>query len=165
MAARTKVKAETAADEQAVIDRAVATSQMVQPYRPPAIVPDPDGFYHDAQWIRVEAEWPGLIPREGFSPLWAEIDAGLTFADATAIPNPFETPFADLYPHVCPRVRAWNARKRDPETGEMSPVAPPMEIGAAAFIDIKPLIMIWLAHTLKTVHLGGGPNRKPETNG
>lgn len=164
MAARTKVKAETGSDEQAIVDRAVAAAQVVQPYQPPAIVPDPDGFYHGAEWIRVEPDWPGLQPRDGAGRLWIELDAGLTFAEASAIPAPFDTPFGQLYPHICHRVRAWNYRKPDPETGQMVPIPPPIEIGPAAFADVKPLTIVWLAYTLKTVHLNGGPNRKNETS-
>lgn len=130
----------------------------------PAIVPDEDGYYHAADWIRVECDWPGLAPRDGFKPLWAEIDANLTFDDAEAIPDIFNTPFGQLYRHVCPRVRAWNARGIDQETGRLRLVPPPAEIGADAFRAVKPTIMLWLAYTLKTIHLGGGPNRPKETS-
>jgi hypothetical protein len=129
------------------------------PYALPAIEPDDDGYYHDAHWLTVACDWDSLKPRAGFKPLAAEIDVSLTFAEAMAIPDPFHTPFSELAPHVCPRVRAWNARMRDPETGKAVPAPPPAEAGVAAFRDVKPGIMAWLAFTLKTVHLGGGPNR------
>jgi hypothetical protein len=132
-------------------------------WTPPAIVPDDDGYYHDAQWVRIECDWETLKPREGFKPLWAEFDTSLTFAEAQAIPTPFGTPFRDLGPHVCHRVRAWNARMLDPETGKVAPAPPPAEAGLAAFDHVKPDLMIWITFVLKTLHLGGGPNRKNET--
>ena len=156
-------KATTVEQDEAVAE-GLAVAATLAPYRPPAITPDPDGFYHDAQWIRVEPDWPGLQPRAEFGQLWVEIDAGLTFHEAMSIPEPFTTPWGELYPHVCHRVRAWNYRKRDPETGEMVPVPPPIEAGPDAFLDVKPLLLVWLAYTLKTVHLGGGPNRGKETS-
>jgi len=130
----------------------------------PAVAPDDDGFYQGADWIRIECDWPGLTPRDGAKPLWVEIDASLTFEEAEAIPNPFEAPFGHLYPHVCPRVRAWNYRRIDRETGTMVPVSPPAEAGPDAFRYVRPRTLVWLAYTLKTLHLGGGPNRGKETS-
>lgn len=130
-----------------------------------AVVPDDDGFYHAANWIRVTCEgWAGLEPRPGFSPLWAEIDASLTIRESSLIPNPFEATIADLAPHVAPRVRAWNAKWLNPETGKAEPVPAPAEIGAEAFVMVQTTILAWLAFTLKTLHLGGGPNRGKETS-
>lgn len=130
-----------------------------------AVVPDDDGFYHDAEWIKVTCEgWAGLEPRPGFSPLWAELDASLTIREASLIPNPFEATVAELVPHVAPRVRAWNVKWRNPETGQVEPVPPPAEIGGDAFLMAKTTILAWLAFTLKTLHLGGGPNRGKETS-
>lgn len=153
----------TKAEEDEIIAEAITTNPViVDPF--PAIVPDLDGFYHNSDWIRIECDWPGLIPREGFKPLWAEIDTNLTFDDAEAIPDVFNTNFGQLYRYVCPRVRAWNARGIDRKTGELKPVPPPAEIGPDAFRAVKPLILVWLAYTLKTIHLGGGPNRPKETS-
>lgn len=129
----------------------------------PAVIPDPDGFYHSAQYIRIECDWPGLAPLEGCAPLWAELNATLTFADSEQIPDPWQTTFGELYRYVCPHVRAWNARGIDRESGELRPVPPPAEIGPDAFRVVRPLILVWLAFTLKTLHLGGGPNRGKET--
>lgn len=152
----------TKKEEDAIIAEAIASHPViVEPF--PAIVPDEDGFYHNADWIRIECDWPGLAPREGFKPLWAEIDSNLTFDDAEAIPDVFNTNFGQLYRYVCPRVRAWNALGIDQATGELKPVPPPAEIGADAFRAVKPLILVWLAYTLKTIHLSGGPARPKET--
>lgn len=129
----------------------------------PAVVPDADGYYHAARWIRVVCEWEGLAPREGTEPLWAEIDASLTFNEAMRIPNPFETPYVELAAHVAPRVRAWNARMVDPATGELVPAPTPSETGMQAFYDVNIHILVWLAFTLRTLHIAGGPNRGKET--
>src|SRR4030095_4095321 len=74
MPASTKKEEDTIIADELVIERA------------PAITPDPTGFYADADWIRVECDWPKLQPRDGFGKLWAEIDASLTFHEALAIP-------------------------------------------------------------------------------
>jgi hypothetical protein len=139
--------------------------ELPTPYVPalPAVRPDEDGYYHDANWVVLECDWPGLKPREGFKPLWAEFDTSLTFAEAMAIPDPFNTPFGELYPHIVPRIRAWNCIRRNAETGETEPVPPPSEIGIEAFQFVRPMMMAWLGFTLKTLHLGGGPNRGKET--
>jgi hypothetical protein len=129
----------------------------------PAVTPDADGYYHAARWIKVVCDWDGLAPREGAEPLWAEIDASLTFNEARRIPNPFETPYAELAKHVGPRVRAWNARMVDAETGNLVPAPPPSEKGMDAFWDVNVYILVWLAFTLRTLHLQGGPNRKNAT--
>jgi len=166
MVAKTKTLETTEApvidDEQAVVDKAVSRFTFADDF--PAVVPDPDGFYHDASWIKIECDWDGLKPKPGCAPLWAEIDAGLTFDDAEAIPNIFETPYGQLYRYVCPRVRAWNAKARDLNTGHLMDVPPPAEIGPDAFRAIHPRILLWIAYTLKTIHLGGGPNRPKETS-
>lgn len=141
---------------------APASISAVVEWQKPAVKPDATGFYHDAAWMEIEADWPGLLPREGFAPLTAEIDASLTFDDCEAIPNPWDVPFGELYQHVCPYVRSWNAMGKNKETGEFGPVPPPAEIGPDAFRAVKPLILVWLAYTLKTLHIGGGPNRKKE---
>lgn len=130
----------------------------------PAVIPDGDGYYHNARWIRVVCEWPDLAPRPPAKPLWAEIDASLTFNEALRIPNPFEAPYGELIEHVEPRVRAWNARMVDPETGDLVPAPPPSEKGVAAFGDVDLRILVWLAFTLKTLHLAGGPNRGKGTS-
>ena len=129
----------------------------------PAIVPDADGFYHDADWLRIECDWPGLKPRDGFAPLWAEIDASLTFREALAIPLDAGTPMKDIYPHILHRVRAWNVREYNASTGQMEPVPPPSEIGMEALMRVRPLVVEWLALSIKLTSLNGGPNRKNET--
>lgn len=154
-----------ATKEAPVEEVAVAPVVELANWMPPAIVPDEDGYYHDAQWLKVECDWDSLKPRPGFKPLWAEFDASLTFGEAQAIPLPFGTPFVDLAPHVCSRVRAWNARQLDPATGQVSPAPPPCEAGLRAFDFINPNIMAWIAFTLKTLHMRGGPNRPLETSG
>lgn len=128
--------------------------------RLPAITPDPDGFYADADWIRVECDWPALQPREGFSKIWAEIDTSLTFQEAIAIPLEPGRSRLDLFAHLVHRVRAWNVREFDPVTNTFVPVPPPTEIGKAAFLRIKPVIVEWLAFTIREYTLNGGPNRK-----
>lgn len=128
----------------------------------PAPEPDEDGYYPDADWVRIECDWDSLKPREGFKPLWAEFDVSLSFEEALRIPNPFATPIGELYPHVCPRVRAWNVKRRNPETGKLEPVPSPMEAGPDAFRGVKPAIVAWLASTLMTVHLRGGVSEKKE---
>ena len=128
-----------------------------------AITPDADGYYGDADWIRVTCDWPQLQPRDGFQPLWAEIDASLTFREALAIPLETGTPMKDIYPHILHRVRAWNAREYNAVTGEMEPVPPPSEIGMDALMRVRPIVAEWLALTIKTTSLHGGPNRKNET--
>lgn len=154
MAAKTK-------ETDAIVDEEPQTVP-VEPtkvYTFPAVIPDADGYYHDARWLKVTCDWGVLKPREGAAPLWAEIDAALTFNEARAIPDPFNTPYVDLAEHVAPRVRAWNAKRVDPATGELVDAAPPSELGMQAFYDVNVYILAWLAYTLKTIHLGGGPNR------
>lgn len=132
-----------------------------------AAIPGEDGWYGAADWIRVECDgaspWERLAPREGFAPLWAEIDAGMTFQEAFAIPLEPGTPIARLYPHIAPRIRAWNVREWDPATGQTVPVPPPNEIGIAAFVRCRPLVVEWLAWIVRETALRGGPNRKNET--
>lgn len=130
--------------------------------RAPAITPDPTGFYSDADWIRVECDWPKLQPRDGFGKLWAEIDASLTFHEALAIPLEAGVPMMDLFNQIVNRVRAWNMREFDAITNTMVPVPPPSEIGKAALMRVKPIVIEWLAFEIRQTSLFGGPNRKNE---
>ena len=159
----TKAATRTKAEEDEIVAEAIASNPIIHDNFP-AVVPDPDGFYHSAQYLRMECDWPGLAPMEGCAPLWAEINATLTFDQCEAIPDPWNTNFGDLYRHICPHVRAWNARGIDQETGELRPIPPPAEIGADAFRAVRPAVLVWLGVTLKWMHLAGGPNRPKETS-
>jgi hypothetical protein len=132
-----------------------------------AAIPGADGWYGNADWIRVECDgespWEMLKPREGFPPLWAEIDATLTFGEALAIPIQSGIPLIKLFAHIAPRVRAWNVMEFDAETGTMVDVPPPAEIGTAALMRCRPAVAEWLAWTLRQTTLSGGPNRKNAT--
>lgn len=130
----------------------------------PVIVPDDDGYYQDADWIRIECDWESLKPRAGFKPMWAEIDASLTFHEALAIPLVAGTPMRAIYPHIVNRVRSWNIRAFNPESGKMEPVPPPCEIGVEALFRVRPAVVEWLGSIIKLTSLQGGPNRKNETS-
>lgn len=131
-----------------------------------AVIPTPDGWYHDADWIRVECDgaepWGRLKPRDGAEPLWAEIDATLTIKEALSIPLGKGKPLMGVIPHLVTRVRAWNVREFDAEAGAYVPVPPPSEIGADAFTRCRPQVIEWLAFTLQDMSLNGGPNRGNE---
>ncbi len=158
MAKTTAVK-EPIVDE---LDQALEQAETLLSKKKPAIKPDGVGFYYDADWIRIECDWPMLQPREGFEKLWAEIDASLTFQEALAIPIEAGVPMKDLFDQIVHRVRAWNAEIYDPQAQAMVPVPPPSEIGFAALMQVRPVVVEWLAYVIRNTSLYGGPNRKNE---
>lgn len=127
-----------------------------------AVVPSPDGWYSDADWITIECDWPSLKPREGAAPLTATIDATLTIKEASAIPLGIR-PLGEVIPHITARVRSWNVMEFDAVTGTMVPVPPPAEIGVDAFTRCRPDVISWLASAIQNYSLFGGPNRKNGT--
>lgn len=156
----TKVKEPT--DEIAVDPVAAPVIPTVPEMPTIAAIPGDDGWYGDADWIRVSCEWPALKPRDGFEPIWAEFDATLSFREATSIPTEAGVPLIKLFAHIAPRIRAWNVREFDADSGQMVPVPPPMEIGTEALMRCRGLVVEWLAYTLRSISLFGGPNRKNE---
>lgn len=129
----------------------------------PAAIPSVDGWYGDAEWIRVECDWDVLRPRAGAQPLWAELDATLTIREAMSIPLGIGLPLSAVLPHIVHRVRAWNVHEYDPATGTMVPVPPPAEGGIDSFTRCRPVVVEWLTVQLQQLSLGGGPNRKNGT--
>lgn len=145
------------------------TDEQAAPPEPvmPAAIPSVDGWYSDADWIRVECDgetpWERLRPRDGAQPLWIELDATLTIREVMSIPLAKGKPLAGVIPHLVNRVRAWNVHEFDPETGQFVPVPPPSEIGADAFARCRPAVIEWIATMLQTMSLGGGPKGESAT--
>lgn len=90
---------------------------------------------------------------EGAEPFRATIVTSLTFAEIAAIPLNSETTWPELFQAIAPYVTEWNAMGRNLETGEYEPLPPPAEAGPDVLRGVSTETSIFLATSLKTVHL------------
>jgi hypothetical protein len=135
----------TATEPQEAIQPATTAPQSIQGWAP------------KGRWRRATCNglgsWDELAPVDGAEPLWAEVNASLTFDEIDEIPGGGST-YAELMKHVAPNVRAWNVTARNRETGEWEPVPPPLEGGEASLRKAPRLVVDWLAACIKFGHIG-----------
>jgi hypothetical protein len=116
-------------------------------------------------------DFPGLEPDEGCEPLRATVRTNLTFDELDAIPvavfvedgTVMYRSTAEMRAAIAPYVLAWNIDADDVETGETVPVIPPAEAGPDVLRTVDPLITVWLASRLKTIHIPSKEDRGKDT--
>lgn len=97
-------------------------------------------------------------PINGAMP-WADVIEDLTWGEIKALREraPMDSASFDVAGTAIARyVVGWNIEGRSAESGELEPVAPPAEAGAAAFDCVEPWVISWLFITMHQIHLLGG---------
>lgn len=115
-------------------------------------------------------DFPGLEPDEGCEPLRATVRTNLTFDELEAIPAAvfvddgavMYRSTAEVRAAIAPYVLAWNAEAENAD-GETVPVLPPADAGPDVFKAVDPLVTVWLAVRLRTIHLPDPDAAKKDT--
>lgn len=109
------------------------------------------GFYSKPRTRRVECTW--LEPAEGSEPLWAEVRSDIPIGVTDEIPFGRDHTHKEGWEAVAPWVTAWNVLGWDTASRTMQPVPAPAVGGPDVFKYVDPIIVEWLAFTLRTTYL------------
>ncbi len=129
------------------------------------------GYRTKPRTREIVCEFPGLESAEGCEPLRATVRTNLTFDELDAIPvavfvedgTVMYRCTAEMREAIAPYVLAWNVEAEDSESGAFVPVIPPAEAGPDVFRGVDPLITVWLATRLKTIHIPSKEDAKKDT--
>jgi hypothetical protein len=115
------------------------------------IAPVVTGFYSKPRTRRVSCDW--LEPADGAERLWADVRSDIPIGVTDEIPFGVQHTHREGWEAVAPWVTDWNALAWDTASRSMQPVPAPAVGGPEVFKYLDPIIVEWLAFTLRTTYL------------
>lgn len=114
----------------------------------PVAVP---GFYSRPRTRRVVCDW--IEPADGAERLWADVRSDIPLGVTDEIPFGQQHTHKEGWEAVAPWVVEWNAMGWDTATKTFQPVPAPAVGGPDVFRWLDPIVVEWLAFTLRTTYL------------